>query len=215
MLSFLYEIFKIILLLLLPFIMLIRGAVYLHEHYGLGAWPSTLGGIGLSAFLLFVYFTFFYGRITGSFGGVQSIKRRAIIAIMVVLVYSLQGILFLSNANLKNTALRSEIRNVHPIIRLAVSTLIFVDSDLLITDASRKPEDYQKMGLKTKAHSLHYKQSDGYTHALDLRTNNRSEIRNKLLSGYFKLMGFNTLRHVGTADHLHISLLSHDRPGAI
>ena len=77
------------------------------------------------------------------------------------------------------------------------------------------PEDYRKMGLPTKGHSLHYHKSNGYAHAVDLRTNNHSEIRNFALKMYFKLMGFNTLRHVGTGDHLHISLNSKDVPGAI
>ena len=30
--------------------------------------------------------------------------------------------------------------------------------------------------------------------------------RNLLLRGYFATMGFPTLRHVGTGDHLHVSL---------
>ncbi len=50
---------------------------------------------------------------------------------------------------------------------------------------------------------------------MDLRTNDRQEWRNQILELYFNLMGFNTLRHVGTADHLHVSLSPHDLPGAI
>jgi len=41
---------------------------------------------------------------------------------------------------------------------------------------------------------------------LDLRTIGRSERRNRLTAAYFQLMGFRTLRHLGTADHLHVSL---------
>ncbi len=93
--------------------------------------------------------------------------------------------------------------------------LILVDRDLLITDGSRQPEDYKRMGLKTNNHSLHYKQSDGFSHALDIRTKGRPEWLNKTVQIYFRLMGFNTLRHVGTADHLHVSLMSHDRRGSI
>ena len=52
-------------------------------------------------------------------------------------------------------------------------------------------------------------------HAVDLRTKGKSELRNKLVSWYFRMMGFNTLRHVGTADHLHVSISSHDRPRGI
>jgi len=210
-----YELFKLLMLLVFPFILLIRGAVFLHESYTISPWMSIMGRVGFSAVLLFIYFSFFYGRITGTLGGFGALRRRLTIAVLLMLLYSLQGILFLSPSNLKSTALEKEISEVHPILRLSVSTLAFLDSDLIITDAQRVPEDYRKMGLRQKSHSLHYKQKDGYTHALDLRTNNRSEVRNTLMKWYFKLMGMNTLRHVGTADHLHISLSSHDRPGAI
>jgi hypothetical protein len=43
-------------------------------------------------------------------------------------------------------------------------------------------------------------------HAVDLRTIGRAEWKNVLLNWYFRSMGFRTLRHVGTADHLHVSL---------
>ena len=211
----LYELIKLLLLLIFPFILLIRGAVFLHESYALSPWISTMGGVGFSAVLLFVYFSFFYGKLTGGLGGFDAMKRRLIIAVLLMILYSLQGILFFSSDNMKTSDLKSELTDVHPILRLGVSTLIYLDKGLLITDAQRQPEDYTKMGLKQKSHSLHYEQDDGYAHALDLRTKNRSEIRNTITKWYFKLMGFNTLRHVGTADHLHISLSSHDRPNAI
>jgi len=174
-----------------------------------------MGGVAFSAVLLFIYFSFFYGRLTGSLGGFDAMKRRFIIAVLLMILFSLQGILFFSSDNMKTSSIKSEISEVHPILRLSVSTLIYLDKSLLITDAQRQPEDYRKMGLKQKSHSLHYEQEDGYSHALDLRTKNRSAIRNTLTQWYFKMMGINTLRHVGTADHLHISLLSHDRPAAI
>ncbi len=71
----------------------------------------------------------------------------------------------------------------------------------------REKLDYRLMGLPTKERSLHYVQSTtGYIHALDLRTHGRSKLRNALLKGYFAFLGFGTLRHTGTADHLHISI---------
>ena len=101
---------------------------------------------------------------------------------------------------------------VHPIIRLATSSLVYLDKDIIVTDAKRSPEDYRRMGLQAKKHSLHYKQQDGYSYALDLRTKGRSEFSNTLTSAYFRAMGFNVLRHGGTADHLHISLFNPDKP---
>lgn len=96
-----------------------------------------------------------------------------------------------------------------------MSTLVYIDHDLIITDASRTPEDYKKMGLPKKNTSLHYKQaSTNYSHAVDIRTNGRSEVKNFLVKKYFDFLGFRTLRHVGTGDHLHVSLKSHDFPNA-
>jgi hypothetical protein len=81
-----------------------------------------------------------------------------------------------------------------------------VDESLLITDLSRHPSDYEAMGLSVNPQSLHYPQADGYVHALDLRTKGRGEVRNLLMQGYFAALGFRTLRHEGTADHLHVAL---------
>jgi len=162
---------------------------------------------------MFIYFSFFYGKMTGRIGNFDSLKRRALIAFLLVLVYAVQGLLFMNNKNLKSPELKKEMMNLHPILRLGLSTLVFLDQDLVITDATRVKEDYKKMGLSSNSKSLHYKQaSTGYAHAVDLRTKGKSELRNNLVKYYFEILGFNTLRHVGTADHLHISLYSEDAP---
>jgi hypothetical protein len=62
------------------------------------------------------------------------------------------------------------------------------------------------MGLPVNDGTLHYRQRDGWAHAVDLRTNGRGEVVNRLVELYFRVMGFRTLRHVGTADHLHVEL---------
>lgn len=164
--------------------------------------------------LLILYFTFIHGRWTGHLGDSGTWRRRSALALILVLGYSLYGLLYFSNDNAKYPAVQKEYTSLHPILRLSISTILFVDKSLIVTDANRSPEDYQKMGLKTKQHSLHYPQSNGYVHAIDIRTLGRGELRNNLLSGYFQLMGLRTLRHGGTADHLHVSLMSHDRPYA-
>ncbi len=41
---------------------------------------------------------------------------------------------------------------------------------------------------------------------MDIHTAGRGFVVNLLVQGYFELMGFRTLRHVGTADHLHVEL---------
>ena len=213
--SILFLLFKILVFLTLPFIFLIRGAVFLHDHYLASPWFAILGGALVTVFLLVIYMTVIYGHLTGSAGNGTSFKRRAIFAFIIVIGYALYGLLFISNNNAKHTEVQREFTSLHPILRLSISTILFLDKELIITDAQRKPEDYKRMGLKSKKRSLHYRQSDGYAHAVDIRTNGRSAVRNFLLRIYFGGMGLNTLRHVGTDDHLHISLSSRDSPGAI
>lgn len=74
--SIVFNITSAIILLVLPFVALIRGAVFLHENYELFSWLSILGGVFLSALVLFIYFVFIQGRLTGKVGGFQGIKRK-------------------------------------------------------------------------------------------------------------------------------------------
>jgi hypothetical protein len=207
-----FWIFRISFLLVLPFVVLIRGSVYLHKNLEVFPRLALLGGLALTFVLLFLYLTFFYGRVTGEWGSSGSFKRRAIILMVFLLTYCGYALFYVSGANVKSPAVASEFRSLHPILRLGISTVIFVDPSLLITDADRRPEDYDTMGLKRKSESLHYRQDGGYVHAVDIRTNDRSSLRNWLLKLYFRSMGFNVLRHVGTADHLHVSLYSRQAP---
>ena len=171
--------------------------------------------MGITVFILILYFSFIYGRITGKVGNAKSFKVRFVFAILLVIGYSTYAVVYLSDSNVKSPEIKTTYTSLHPILRLSISTIVFIDKSLLITDGKRLPEDYKKMELKTKRQSLHYVQSDGYVHAVDIRTKNQSEFRNNLLKIYFKMMGLNTLRHVGTEDHLHISLSCKDKPGGI
>ncbi len=198
----------------LPFILLIRGAIYMHQE-GFQPYLSLSMGVILVTGLLVIYFTFFYGKLTGKTGRPGWLKRRAFFALFLVIAYCFQGLLFLSSGNAKSPDVLIEYKSLHPILRMSISTFMLLDRNLLITDVNRLPEDYRKMGLPSKSGSLHYKQSDGFVYAVDLRTRDKAEWKNVFVSVYFRLMGFNALRHTGTADHLHISLLSHDRPLAI
>ena len=100
----------------------------------------------------------------------------------------------------------SALASVSAIFRLALSTAVLFDRDLVVTDVRRIPSDYVAMGLPVREASLHYRQADGYVHAVDLRTIGRPAWRTSTTVLYFRLMGLRTLRHVGTADHLHVSL---------
>ena len=214
MLAVVWNIFKYLLILILPFLMLIRGSIFIHTKYAVGAYPSLVGGLLATTVLLFLYMTFVYAKFTKKIGDEDILQRRILFAFLLVVSYCAYGLFFISADNFKNPQLKKEVREMHPILRMGVSTFILLDRKMIITDGSRQPEDYRKMGLRTPGNSLHYPQSDGYAYALDLRTNNRNELRNQLMIWYFKVLGFKTLRHVGTADHLHVSLYCHDRPGA-
>ena len=201
-------------LAILPFILLIRISVFVHVRYELSAYPCLFIGMISTTVVLFIYFSILHGFLTGTIGNYAGIKRRSIIAFLVVFLYGAHALFFFSSSNVKSQNLRAEYLQMHPLLRLSTSTLAHIDSKLILTDAERIPEDYKKMGLPTKGTSLHYKQKDGYVYALDLRVNDRSEARNFLMTAYFRLMGFKTLRHLGTADHLHVSLHNHELPYA-
>ena len=123
-----------------------------------------------------------------------------------MVAYCAYALVYLSATNAKSEQVRAYYRSLHPLLRVALSTLVLADRDVVITDLARRPEDYATMGLPRHDGTLHYVQRDGYAHAADLRTAGRGMVRNRLVQLYFWSMGFNTLRHVGTADHLHVEL---------
>ncbi|UCF19220.1 MAG: hypothetical protein JSU87_15035 [Gemmatimonadota bacterium] len=189
--------------LLLPFYLLVGGSVLFYRLLGLPTWPALLAGVLLTALLLLLYAYAVAKRVSGRFRLPRPVRRATL---AVVGAYCLYTLLYLSSLNVKDAAILDEYRSLHPLLRLATSTFILVDSDLVITDMQRAVEEYEWMGLAPYERSLHRIQADGYAHAVDLRTIGRRPWRNLLLEGYFTAMGFRTLRHVGTADHLHVSL---------
>jgi len=163
----------------------------------------ALAALLLTALVLLIYTAWVSKRLAGK-ARLPGAVTKTVFA--VVGAYCLYALIYLSSLNVKGAELRQEYRSLHPLLRLATSTFILVDRDLMITDVEREARDYARMGLPFYEHSLHLVQEDGYAHAVDLRTIGRSEWRNILLLAYFRAMGFRTLRHVGTADHLHLSL---------
>jgi len=215
MLKLLYFLLKMLALVFLPFIILLRVSIFTHSTYELPATLSLGCGALATAFALMIYFSFFYGKITGKIGSFDSFKRRSTLALVVVLGFVAYGLFYINGSNVKHQEIKKEFSELHPIIRLGVASIVLFDKNMIITDASRVPEDYRKMGLKTSNSSLHYKQKDGYAYAIDLRTKGRLEWANQVRQIYFRIMGFNVLRHTGTADHLHLSLSCQYKRGAI
>lgn len=191
----------------LPFWALLRGSVFVYQQQ----WPLPLAMLAgfLTAFLvLLVYVTWAYLQIRDPATRYRfwTFRWKALAVLVVVGLFQGYVLLAPNPAHVKSAEVHDEYTELHPLLRMSVATFLLVDEGLLITDLSRHPSDYADMGLPMNPRSLHYQQDTGYTHALDLRTKGRGYLRNLLMQGYFAALGFRTLRHVGTADHLHVSL---------
>ena len=187
----------------LPFLALVKVAVVLYER---GGYPTALalaGGVACTTIVVTAYAAWAWHRFTGRVR-LPLLARR--VALPLVVAYSAYALIYLSAGNAKSPQVRAYYSSLHPLLRVALSTVILFDRDLVVTDLARRPADYQTMGLSANDGSLHYLQPDGYVHAIDLRTTGRGFVRNALVRAYFWSMGFATLRHVGTADHLHVEL---------
>ncbi len=192
---------------ILPFFLLIRTSVYLNLEQGFNGWLALGGGAIATIGLLLVYILFLFRKVQNkklmmkfSFGGIG----------MLVGGFCIYGLMYLSSVNAKSDEIREVYRSLHPILRVAVATTTLAEGELVITDIKRTPEDYARMGLPLNESSLHFEQSTGYVHAIDLRTKGHSELRNRALEQSLRFMGLQTIRHVGTADHLHIALPVND-----
>lgn len=208
-LGLLTKLIGLVLLLVLPFFLLIRTSVYLNITHGYNGWLALTGGILLTSFILLLYQLILFRRAKHK---KRVAKISGSIASIMVGGFCLYAVFYLSGVHAKSEEVRAVYRSLHPILRVAVATTTLADNSLVITDIKRTEEDYAKMGIPLNRASMHYEQSNGFVHAIDLRTKGRSEFRNKSIEYALKAVGLKTLRHVGTADHLHVALpLSHNR----
>src|SRR5688572_16604846 len=180
---------KFALVLALPFLVYVRSAVGLYSQGGLSPMLSVIGAGMVTAGLLAGYAAWLSRRFKGR-ARAESIMRW--VAIPTMVAWCAYSLLYIASANAKSGEVRQEYRSMHPVLRLAVATAIMGDGDLVLTDSRRVAGDYTKMGLRVNDRTKHYAQKNGWVHAVDLRTNGRSEIRNRALQLYFALMGFQT-----------------------
>jgi len=193
-------------LIALPFLVLVRGSVYFYAYRGWPGWLALTAASVVTMMVVTAYGAWLARRFTGR---VRLLSVAKWVALPLVVGYCGHSLLYLSRSHAAADAVRLEYRETHPLLRLALSTVMLANHDLLITDLARVSVDYPRMGLPVNDRTLHYRQRDGWAHAVDLQTNGRGEIANRLMQLYFHLMGFRTLRHVGTADHLHVELPLH------
>lgn len=188
---------------ILPFLLLVRLSVFLYSEAGWGSWSALLGAGFATAVLLALYVWLFRVRLQGRLTVPKAALRWIAFVVVAYLIYAL---VYLSSAQAKTAEVRSGFRDLHPVMRIAVSTILLADRGALVTDLGRTEADYRAWGLPVNEATLHFDQADGWVHAMDLRTVGRPEWRNRLVHFYFWATGFRTLRHMGTADHLHVSL---------
>ena len=186
----------------LPFLVYVRAAVYLYGH-GANPWIALLGSAILTVAIVSGCVILIARRFRQR-ARVPTVIKWAVLP--VVFTWCVYAAFYLSRVNVKSDDVRAYYTAVNPILRVALSTIVLIDPDLVVTDMGRVRGDYRRMGLPVNHRTQHYRQADGWVHAVDLRTRGRWEIRNRLVQLYFWSMGFSTLRHVGTADHLHVQL---------
>lgn len=187
--------------ILLPFWVLILGATVAAENLGTGPWTSLVVSVLATSCLIGVYVWAATRKI-----GPRPGKWIPKLSLAVVVAYCVYGLVFISPKHLKDPAIAETYTSLHPVIRLSLSTLVLVDAGAVVTDAARVPEDYAGMGLPVNQRSLHFRQSDGFVYAVDLRTRGRPEWLTALTTLYLRSVGLSVLRHLGTADHLHVYL---------
>ena len=191
------------LLVALPFALLVRGALVASARWGWHAWLAVAFGALLASFALsaIAWWTLRRLSMRPAFGVVATR-----VSLPLVIAFCCFSLLYLSGSNAKSAAIREAYPSLHPVLRLAVGTVRLVDTGIVVTDIERGPTSYAAMRLPRPTRSFHYRQKDGSVHAIDLRTEGRGALRNGLVQLYFELLGFETIRHVGTADHLHVRL---------
>lgn len=190
-------------LLVLPFYLLVRGSLLAGSLFGWPAWPAVGFGASLSALAASAGIFLALRRLEVELSFPALATRAVLPALAVFCAFSL---FTLSGTNAKSPEVRASYARLHPALRLAVGTLRLLDPRVVLTDIERCPRSYRAMRLRRPRASAHYHQGDGTVHAIDLRTHGRGRLRNALVQLYFEALGFETLRHVGTADHLHVGL---------
>ena len=191
------------LLAALPFALLVRGALVANASWGWHAWLAVAFGALLAALAVSTLAWSSLRRLS------LAVSFRTVathVGLPLVIAFSSFSLFHLPGSNAKSAGIREAYPRLHPILRLAVGTVRLVDTRIVVTDIERGPNSYAAMRLPRPTSSFHYAQKDGTVHAIDLRTEGRGALRNGLVQLYFELLGFETIRHVGTADHLHVRL---------
>src|SRR4029077_11006985 len=141
-----------------PFLALVKVAVMLYAR----GYPTGLvlaGGVACTTVVVTAYAAWAWHRFTGRVR-LALVARR--VALPLVVAYSAYALVYLSAGNAKSPQVRAYYSSLHPLLRVALSTVILFDRDLMVTDLARRAADYRAMGLPTNAGPFHYPQPNGY-----------------------------------------------------
>ena len=137
----------------LPFVVLIGGAVWLYRVQAIPTWLALAASGILAAGLLTAYAAWIYQRLTGE-ARLRFIFTR--FALPLIVFYCGYTLLYLSGVNAKTEDVRRYYPTVHPLLRVALSTAVLFDRDIVVTDTRRESSDYSRMGLPPSDNSLHW-----------------------------------------------------------
>jgi len=201
--SFLFKFFLILVFLyILQIFILLKGSVFIYSNYSLNVWLSILFASLLVSFILTCYLSFYIWKKLRTI----NLKLIATLSLIPIILCSSFLLLYKSEGNMKTNEISSSFKQLHPLLKIAINLISIMDNKIIITDIAREKKFYKHIGLSENNESLHFIQKDGYVHAVDIRTLYRSEFRNWIVKWYFRILGFNVLRHVGTANHMHVSI---------
>ena len=115
-----------VVLAVLPFLLLIRGGVFAHHHWGLAPWLALAISATATTLLLALYALRASRRIGAGKGLTRAMTRAATLLAGAYVVYS---VMFVAGGNVKSGEVRAEYTALHPLLRLGASALILADPD--------------------------------------------------------------------------------------
>lgn len=135
----LLSVFLGVLALVMPFLLLVRTSVFIYNTYQTNGWLALSIGCVATVLLLLLYggvFVYKFGM------GKKALKYIFRGILVLVAAYTFYGMLYYSSLNTKTEEIRSYYRSLHPIMRVALTTVSLADSDVVVTDIQRVPKDY-------------------------------------------------------------------------
>ena len=105
----------------LPFLVLVKVAVFFYSHQGYSTVLALASGTACTAALVTAYAAWLWHRFTGRVR-LALVARR--FALPLVVAYCGYALIYLSSANVKSDRVRAYYASLHPLLRIALSTRI-------------------------------------------------------------------------------------------